>query len=146
MYAYANFTQLSPKAGLGKGAILQAKISIDKSIHNSPRHEMVRMIKEKKKNALKIKNSTSFPFTRNFTLTLIDICHRNLFGFVVPATISASKVSCALLLLLFLEPRGILCCGFAGVEVVKASFRLGFADSFTDSLRVLSDAAGCTGP
>ena len=44
MYAYANFTQLSPKAWLGTGTILQEKI--DKSIHNSPRHEMVRMIKE----------------------------------------------------------------------------------------------------
>ena len=44
MYAYANFSQLSPKAGLGTGTILQAKI--DKSVHNSPRHEMIRILKE----------------------------------------------------------------------------------------------------
>ena len=50
---------------------------------------------------------------------------------------------CALLPIFFFEAAGIVCCELTGVELaLKASFKLGFADSFN----AFSHAAGVIGP
>ena len=86
----------------------------------------------------------------------MDRCDRDLFWFVIPAkqssrlSVNAAKFlhpKCAVHFFpFFLEARGILIPGFAGVHPEKACFRDGFADCFAASLILLIAAAGSTAP